>query len=103
MAVAYYLAYNSLQWMSGPGIYSFLMDHIPEEERSTASAFQNLSGAMCQAATAAVTGNCIVQFGYPRVLFGNGGVALIAAILFVALLGRSRWQLSSSATSCQQA
>lgn len=103
MAVAYYLAYNSLQWMSGPGIYSFLMDHIPEEERSTASAFQNLSGAMCQAATAAVTGNCIVQFGYPRVLFGIGGVALIAAILFVALLGRSRWQLSSSATSCQQA
>jgi MFS family permease len=87
LAVATYLGYTSLQWMSGPGIYSFLMNNIPDEERGTASAIQNMSGAICQAATAAVTGACIVRFGYPTVLVGNGGVALVAALLFALLLG----------------
>jgi predicted MFS family arabinose efflux permease len=72
--------------MTGPGIYSFLMDNIPVEERSTASAIQNLSGALCQAATAAATGACIVRFGYADVLLGNAAVAVLASILFVLLL-----------------
>jgi sugar phosphate permease len=76
-----------MQWMTGPGIYSFLMDHIPDEERSTASAIQNMSGAICQAATAAITGSCIVRFGYANVLFGNAGAALLASMLFILLLG----------------
>jgi hypothetical protein len=67
------------------------MEHIPEEERSTASAIQNMSGALCQAAAAAITGGCIVRFGYPAVLFGNGGIALVAASLFVVLLGSANW------------
>ncbi len=46
-----------------------------------------MSGAICQAATAAVTGSCIVRFGYANVLFGNAGAALLASILFVSLLG----------------
>jgi sugar phosphate permease len=78
-----------MQWMTGPGIYSFLMDHIPDEERSTASAIQNMSGAICQAATAAVTGACIVRFGYANVLFGNAGAALLASVLFVLLLSHA--------------
>ena len=60
---------------------------FPEEERSTASAIQNMSGALCQAAAAAITGSCIVRFGYSAVLFGNGGAALTAALLFIVLLG----------------
>jgi MFS family permease len=91
LPVACYLGYTGMQWMGGPGIYSFLMEHIPEEERSTASAIQNISGALCQAAAAAITGNCIVRFGYPAVLFGNGGAALLAALLFVVLLGSASW------------
>jgi len=87
LAVTYYFAYCGMQWMTGPGIYSFLMDHIPDEERSTASAIQNMSGAICQAATAAVTGSCIVRFGYANVLFGNAGAALLASMLFILLLG----------------
>lgn len=86
-AVVYYFFYSGAQWMTGPGIYSFLMDHIPDEERSTASAIQNFSGAICQAATAAVTGACIVRLGYPSVLLGNAAAALIASLLFVVLLG----------------
>ena len=94
-------AYSGMQWMTGPGIYSFLMDHIPDEERSTASAIQNMSGAICQAATAAVTGSCIVRFGYANVLFGNAGAALLASILFVSLLGiatRKPMSIGPSAT-----
>jgi len=86
-AVAYYFAYSGAQWMTGPGIYSFLMDNIPEEERSTASAIQNFSGAICQAATAAITGSCIVRFGYDNVLLSNAAAAILASALFVFVLG----------------
>jgi MFS family permease len=88
LSVAYFLAFNGAQWMCSPGIYRYLMEHIPEEERSTASAVQNLSGALCQAGTAALTGICIVQFGYPAVIAGNAAIALLAALLF---LGLPRW------------
>jgi len=101
-AVTYYFVYSGVQWMTGPGIYSFLMDHIPDEERSTASAIQNMSGAICQAATAAVTGSCIVRFGYANVLFGNAGAALLASILFVSLLGIATRKPMSIATSAPQ-
>lgn len=87
LAIAWYFAYSGAQWMTGPGIYSFLMDNIPDEERSTASAIQNFSGAICQAATAAITGTCIVRFGYQNVLLGNAAAAFLAAALFVFLLG----------------
>ena len=86
-AVAYYFVYSGVQWMTGPGIYSYLMDHIPDEERSTASAIQNFSGAICQAAISAITGACIVRFGYPSLLLGNAAAALVASALFVLLLG----------------
>ncbi|MGA8729904.1 MAG: MFS transporter [Terracidiphilus sp.] len=89
LSVACYLGYTGLQWMSSPGIYSFLMDHIPEEERTIASAIQNISGALCQAGTVAITGSCIVRLGYPAVLFGNSGIAVLAAILSVLLFGNS--------------
>ncbi|HEY3703894.1 MAG TPA: MFS transporter [Terracidiphilus sp.] len=82
-AITFYLAYNAMQFMSGPGIYNLLMNRIPEVERSTASAVQNLSGAICQAATQALTGLCIVQFGYRPVLIGNAAFAILAALLFL--------------------
>ena len=88
-AVTYFFAFCGMQWTTGPGIYSFLMDQIPEAERSTASAIQNMAGAICQALTAAITGSCIVRFGYANVLFGNAGFALAASLLFLSLLGRS--------------
>ncbi len=99
LAVTYYFAYCGMQWMTGPGIYSLLMDHIPDDERSTASAIQNMSGAICQAAIAAITGSCIVRFGYANVLFGNAAAALLASALFVVLLGyatRKSMPLASS-------
>ncbi len=84
-AVCFYLAYNAMQFMCGPGIYNLLMSRIPEAERSTASALQNLSGAICQAGTAAITGICIVSFGYRPVLLANAAAAIAAACLFFTL------------------
>lgn len=84
-AVTFYLAYNAMQFMSGPGIYNLLMSRIPEVERSTASAVQNLSGAVCQAVTQSLTGFCIVQFGYIPVLIGNAAFAVLAALLFLGI------------------
>lgn len=88
IAVCFYLLYFAAQFMCGPGIYQMLMESVPEQDRSTASAVQNLSGALCQAATAAVTGICIVRFGYGSVMRADAVVALLGGICFV-LLGRS--------------
>jgi hypothetical protein len=86
-AVALYLAYTAAQFMSGPGLYSLLMSRVPEAERSTASAAQNMAGSLCQAASAAITGSCLVRFGYSAVLSGNALVAVAASLLLFALLG----------------
>lgn len=103
LSVVYFLAFNAAQWLCGPGIYRHLMESVPEEERSTASAVQNISGALCQLGTAALTGSCIVQFGYPVVIAANAVIALLAALLFLALprsaRGNSAYSLEGEAPS----
>jgi MFS family permease len=84
-ALCCYVLYFAAQFMCGPGIYQMLMEHVPEAERSSASALQNLCGALCQAGTAALTGMCIVAYGYHALMFANAGVAVVAALLFVWL------------------
>jgi MFS family permease len=86
MAIGFYLCYMGAQFMSGPGLYSLLMTRVPDAERSTASAVQNIAGALCQAASAAITGSCLVRFGYPAVLSGNAVVAIAASLMLFALL-----------------
>jgi MFS family permease len=81
-AICFYTLYFATQFMCGPGLYQLLMERIPEAERSTASAMQNLSGALCQAGTAAITGTCIVAYGYRTLLFANAAVAVLASFLF---------------------
>jgi MFS family permease len=81
-AICLYVLYFAAQFLCGPGIYQLLMEQIPEAERSSASAIQNLSGALCQAGTAAITGTCIVVYGYRTLLIGNAGVAVVASLLF---------------------
>lgn len=89
-AICLYVLYFAAQFLCGPGIYQLLMEHIPEAERSSASAIQNLSGALCQAATAAITGTCIVVYGYRTLLIGNAAIAGITAVLFAWLGFRGR-------------
>ena len=85
LGICFYVLYFALQYMCEPAMYKLLMDVIPEEERSTASAIQNMSGAACQAAATAITGYSIVRFGYGIVLLANAGIAAAAALLFVSL------------------
>jgi MFS family permease len=96
-SVFFYLGFASLQFMSGPGIYSFLMSRLPEEDRSTASAIQNMTGALSHAGVAVISGIMIVKYGYPRVLTGNAGVAVAAALLLLVLLGSANRQPTPSA------
>lgn len=90
VAICIYVLYFAAQYLCGPGIYQLLMDQIPEAERSSASAIQNLSGALCQAGTAAITGMCIVAYGYRALLMGNAAIAVLASILFAWLGIHSR-------------
>jgi len=85
IAVCFYVLYFATQFMCGPGIYNLLMDSVPEAERSTASAVQNLCGTLCQAGSAAVTGICIVAFGYRDLLIANAAVAVLASFMFLLL------------------
>jgi MFS family permease len=82
LAICFYILYFAAQFLCGPGIYQTLMEQIPEAERSSASSIQNLCGALCQAGTAALTGTCIVVYGYRALLVGNAAVALLASALF---------------------
>lgn len=88
VAICFYLLYFGVQYMCSPGIYQMLMDNVPMAERSSASALQNLSGSLCQAGTAAITGSCIVAYGYRPVLVANAAIAVVVSSLF--------WMLASS-------
>jgi MFS family permease len=85
IGVCFYVLYFAMQYMCGPGIYNLLMNNVAEAERSTASAVQNIAGALCQAGSAAITGICIVAFGYRDLLIVNAVAAVLASILFLLL------------------
>ncbi|MEO7146099.1 MAG: MFS transporter, partial [Bryobacteraceae bacterium] len=84
-AVAY-TAYVASQYMSEPGMYAFLMDSVPEGERSGASALNFLVASMAQAVAAAAGGLLIARFGYSPVLVAAALISVLAAILFRTLL-----------------
>ena len=84
-AICLYVLYFAVQFLCGPGIYQMLMEQVPEAERSSASAIQNLSGALCQAGTAAITGACIIAYGYRALLIGNAVMAFLASLFFAWL------------------
>ncbi len=81
LAVVLYLAYTAVQFTAGPGFYGTLMSQVPEADRSSASAVQNIVGALSQAGSAAMTGMAIVRFGYGSVFNANGILAGFAAML----------------------
>ncbi len=86
MTIALYLSSTALQWMSSPGLYNLLMSRTPEGERSTAAAMTLFCNALFQSCATAGAGILFTQFGYPRVLVGIAALALVAALLFKALI-----------------
>jgi MFS family permease len=87
-ARVFYLILTGVQWMSGPGIYSMVMDRTPDEQRSNAAAMQNVVTASSQAAAAATAGSLFDRHGYSKPLAGGAGVAALAAMLLYVLLGK---------------
>lgn len=87
LAIALYLSFSAMQWMSSPGLYNLLMSRTPDEERSTAAALTLFCNALLQSCATAGAGILIVQFGYPRVLAGIAALALTVALLFRSLVG----------------
>ena len=95
LAILFYLGFASLQFMSGPGIYSLLMNQIPDEQRSAASAVQNMVGALSHSGVAVLSGFMLVKYGYPKVLAGNAVIAVAAALLLFSMLGSIDRRLTS--------
>lgn len=85
-----YAGYMSFQWMSEPGLYSFLMNHVTPEQQSGASALNFLVIFAMDAIAAAVAGAGFTRYGYPLVLSVAGAVAVLGALLFGTLLSSAK-------------
>jgi MFS family permease len=86
LAVALYLSFSALQWMSSPGLYNLVMSRTPERERSAAAAMTLFCNAILQSGATALAGMLFTQFGYPRVLIGIAAFAALVALLFGTLV-----------------
>ncbi len=87
-AAILYVAYMASQYMSEPGMYTFLMSHAKEEERGGASALNFLILFAGQAIAAALAGIAVRQFGYGVVLAVAAILAFIAGLCFRLALSR---------------
>jgi predicted MFS family arabinose efflux permease len=87
LAVALYMGFFGMQWMSSPGIYNLLMSKVPEQEQSTASSMTLFCNALVGAGSTAGAGILFTKFGYPHVLAGIAVLAVVAAMVFRSLVG----------------
>jgi len=77
-----YVALMGLQYMGEPGIYSLMMDIVPEEARGRASASMALVLGAAQLIAAAAAGWTFTNLGYPRALGIIATIAVSAGLLF---------------------
>ena len=89
VAVALFLGFSAMQWMSSPGLYNLLMSRVHEHERSTAAAMTMFCNALLGSASTAAAGYLFVRFGYPHVLGGIALLAFTAATVFRITVGNS--------------
>ena len=87
-AAMLYVSYMSFQYMSEPGMFTFVMDHAKEEERGGASALNMLVIMGGQAVAATISGFALRHFGYPTVLTIASLLAIIAGLCFRVALSR---------------
>lgn len=84
-----YGTYMCCQYMSEPCVFSMLMSRVGESERSGASALNFLVSSFAGAISALVAGHVISKNGYSILLGGAAILAVMAALLFYKLVGRS--------------
>ena len=85
-AAVAYCAFMAAQYMSEPGMFTFLMDSVAIGERNSASALNFLVSFAGQGIAAASAGALLARFGYPPLLTGAAVLCAIAAICFRVLL-----------------
>ena len=71
-----------MQYMGEPGIYSMMMNIVPEEARGSASASMAFVLGAAQLIAAACAGWTFTNLGYPRALGIIAIIALTAGLLF---------------------
>jgi predicted MFS family arabinose efflux permease len=86
LAATGYVLYMAAQYMSEPGMFSLLMNRVPETQRSGASAMNFLMVYVTHSLAALAGGWAYAQFGYPPVMGAAGLVGLFGGWLFWRLL-----------------
>jgi predicted MFS family arabinose efflux permease len=77
-----YVALTAAQYMGEPGIYSLMMNIVPEEARGQASASMALVMGAAQLIAAACAGWTFTNLGYPLAFGVIALIALCAGLLF---------------------
>jgi MFS family permease len=77
-----YVVLMGMQYMGEPGIYSMMMNIVPEEARGSASASMAFVLGAAQLIAAACAGWTFTNLGYPRALGIIAVIALTAGLLF---------------------
>jgi predicted MFS family arabinose efflux permease len=95
-ATVIYVSFMAFQWMSEPGMYSVLMKSLKPSEMGTAAALNMTVIGLAQVVAAPVAGMAIDRLGYPPVVGSAGLLAVVAAVLFWALLRRIVYSNSAS-------
>jgi MFS family permease len=85
-----FAAYTMSQYMTEPGLFTFLMDGVQAEERSNASALNFLVTFAAQAIVAGIAGRMLSRFGYPPVLVAAAIICALGAVLFRVLLAKPK-------------
>jgi predicted MFS family arabinose efflux permease len=85
-AAAAFILYMAFQWMSEPGLNTLLMNRVDEREHSGASALNYVVAFGAQALAAYAGGIWVTGLGYGPALTAAATLALVAALLFRALL-----------------
>jgi MFS family permease len=81
-----YAGYMMFQYMSEPGMFTYLMDSVAVTERDSASALNILVMFGGQAIAAAISGALLARFGYPPVLAAGAAICVSAALVFAVLI-----------------
>ncbi len=84
--VVFFLGYSAAQWMSGPALYTLLMNEIPEENRASAAAMTMFTNSLVTAGATSVVGILLVRFSYLPVMIGIAAVETALALLFRILM-----------------
>jgi MFS family permease len=85
-AVVIFIALNSVQWISGPGMSALLMGRTLERSRSHAVAMQTIVNLGAQASSTALAGRFFQRYGYIIPLKADATIAALAGLLLYLLL-----------------